>query len=168
LKTERLSEAILSSWEDIAEEDSEAGTGEVPSQESTLKWAEDWLYQKLTGLKVTLFGGLASAEFSSVVLTGDLSIAVDKSPPSAHFNFKMEIKWLVKSSTGISEGILVVDNFTPEKGADGAIMDVQTVGKKVSGQLLAAFRQNGLSAVRSTLAQFVDELQQRVESPRSA
>jgi len=170
LDLEQLSAAVLSSWDDLAEEVAESQADSGPAlQECTLGWAEEWLTQKLTGLKVTLFGGLASAAFPSVTLSGDLSITADHSPPTASFALKAEIKWLVTSSTGVAEGLLWVDDFTAEKGAAGAVMTAEPAGKKItSGQLLVAFRQNGISAVRSVLSQFVVELRQRAEGPQSA
>lgn len=149
LSPARLQEAVCACWADLVEEEEE----EAPARELSLPWAEAWLAQKMAGIKVTLFGGSASAEFPSAALTGDIAKAL-----------KVEIKWSIKSSFGAPEGLLVVEELTPETNAEKVDIDVQFVGKKPPGQLLTAFRQSGISAARSKLGEFVAEWRQRAQA----
>jgi len=122
------------------------------------EWALGWIEQKLSCLVVRLFGGIANATFSLVKVSGDARIRVDHRPI---FKLCVECTWAVKTSNGgkgDAQGTLLVPEFTSEKGAAGSTIDVEiTPGKKSTGQLVAAFRQDGVASVRTVLAQFVNE-----------
>jgi len=65
-----------------------------------------------------------------------------------------------------SEGTLVVPEFASVTSSDRVEVSVEaTPGKKkASGQLLTGLRQTGVSAVRTLLSQFSNEVQLQVQS----
>jgi len=183
LKGEILAAAVLSAkLLESVDSDSDSDAAEMKAvaknvpqllqERSMTKWAEAWVIQKLENLSVSLFGGLACATFSSPRVSGNASISPADGKLTTLFNLRVECDWVVTSSTkGVGEmrGTLLVAELTSEKGAKAAALEVEaTPGKKTSGQLLTAFRRDGVSAVRAVMDEFVSELQLQIECPSSA
>lgn len=156
LNGHEISSVVASEWE---EPETEAPT--VP----LTQWAEEWLQQKLSNLTVKLFGGSACANFVKPQISGDVSSSVQDGKPIPIFKLRVECAWNIVTATGQTEGTLLVPDFTPGQRGEGIAVDVEAApGKKASGQLLTAFKQMGVSAVRSLLDRFSNELQLRIKS----
>lgn len=109
--------------------------------------------QKLGSLSVTLFGGLAKGTFAPPEVSGHARVG-------AAFSFRVACEWKVESSVGGQAwGTLLVPEFTSETGCKSSIEVVPGEGKKCKGQLVTGFRQEGVAAVKTLLAQFQSELQ---------
>jgi len=112
---------------------------------------------------VNLFGGLASANFLNASVTGNLRVEVQKGAPFAFFNLHVSCEWLVASSIARAEGRLLIKEFSSGQDIEKLSVQVESLpGKKASGQLMTAFRQQGVSAFRSVLRQFSKELQTHI------
>jgi len=130
-------------------------------------WAHAWLQRKLDGLTASMLGGLASVSLSDVKVSGDASLSVRKGRPITLFQLRLECKWVVKAADagiGEAQGTLLVPEFTSEDGDKSAIeVQAATHVKKSSSQLLAGVRRDGLPAVRSVLAEFINELKGQLD-----
>jgi len=103
---------------------------------------------------VRLFGGLATARLSQPKVKDAKSLA---------FEADIECDWQVTSSTagaGEAQGLLRITNFSTRTKASDWKLDVE-VSKKAPGQLLSAFRQSGVAAVKTVLELFVEEFKLR-------
>mmetsp|Transcript_39626 Transcript_39626/g.72299 ORF Transcript_39626/g.72299 Transcript_39626/m.72299 type:complete len:420 (+) Transcript_39626:60-1319(+) len=144
---------------------------EMPEKSMT-QWAEAWIPEKLNSLTVRLFGGIASATFSEPHVSGNASVSLREGKPIAKFHLQLKCEWAVTASNagvGEARGSLKILDFTSEKEVKDVTLEVETApGKKSSGQLMTAFRQHGLSAVRDVLEQFVHELKLQTGCPVSA
>lgn len=159
-------EAVLSEWEDPAT-DAMLETQPSPNldREALTQWAQEWLQQKLAALSVKLFGGSASAVFATPQVSGEVAMSVKDGLPVVAFQLRVECTWTICTTTSKAEGTLVVPDFTTDRLHEDYAIHVDTMpGKKVSGQLLTAFRQTGVSAVRNVLARFASELEVHVGS----
>jgi len=157
LKTEDLGAAVLSA----SEETRAFAIRDIPNLD--IGWAAAWFQQKVPSLRVNLFGGLASANFLNASVTGNLRVEVQKGAPFAVFNLRVSCEWLVASSTGRAEGTLLIEEFSSGQDIEKLSVQVESLpGKKASGQLMTAFRQQGVSAFRSVLRQFSKELQTHI------
>lgn len=162
LNGEELSAAALSEWKDTAS--STSSPSKVPAVPLS-EWTKTWLEEKLAALTVKLFGGSASASFAAPQVSGEVSSSMQEGRPVAAFLLRVECKWIIATSTGQSEGTLLIPEFTSEQGPEGSAVEVEaSPGKKTSGQLLTALRQMGVSAVRTVLARFVSELQLQIKN----
>lgn len=165
LNGQQLSVAILSAWDDmVASEKSEAAA--LLEKKPLKEWAEEWFVQKLSGMNVKLFGGSAHATFASPKVSGEFSVSMQQGKPIVAFQVRLECSWTIVMSGNQSEGTLVVPEFASVTGSDRVEVSVEaTPGKKkASGQLLTGLRQTGVSAVRTLLAQFSNEVQLQVQS----
>lgn len=153
-----IAATILSEWEPP-----EIEAPRVP----LTQWSKTYLEEKIASLNVKLFGGSACATFSSPKVSGEVSTSTKGGKPDAAFQLRLECVWSITTVTcrGKSEGTLVVPQFTSEHGSESAEVQVEAgPGKKVSGQLLTGLRQMGVSAVRTALARYVQELQLQIKS----
>jgi hypothetical protein len=157
---EDVANTVVSDWKDMA---SEVTTEPKTPAGPPLEWAQTWLESKLSGLTVKLFGGSASASFSRVKISGDVSLSSKDGMPTSAFKLQVECAWTITSATGQIEGTLTVPEFTSGQRADAITVNVEAApGKKASGQLLTALRQSGVAAVRSLLDRFASELQLQI------
>jgi len=151
-----IAATILSEWEPP-----EVEAPKVP----LTQWSKTYLEEKIASLNVKLFGGSACATFSSPKIFGEVSTSAKGGKPNAVFQLRLECMWSITTVTGKSEGTLVVPEFTSEHGPESAEVQVEAgPGKKVSGQLLTGLRQMGVSAVRTVLARYMQELQLQIKS----
>lgn len=162
LSGEGLATAILASV--LAEKAAAVPT--VLEERSMTQWAEAWIVQRLAHLTVRLFGGLASASYFSPRVVGDASFSLRDGKLAPLFQLRVECDWTVTASAGGSaQGTLVVSDFSYDRGVKGINFEVETTpGIKSKGQLLTAFRQDGVSAVRTILGTFITELQMQIVS----
>jgi hypothetical protein len=190
LKGADLSSAILSAElpaaanEGVAQALDALTTRTVFQGGSMTQWAETWLVEKLSGLTVRLFGGIATAFFCEPRVYGEASASVGDGRPDAFFKLRVECDWIVTpaggkdprlaglgandSPTKDARGTLVVPDFTSKKGAKACAVDINVDRSiKYSGQLVAAFRQDGVSALRTLLANFASELTRQCACPDS-
>merc|ERR1711972_426719 len=117
------------------------------------QWSKAWIIQKLGGLTVRLFGGMATATISMPLVTGDASLSVREGRVVSRFNLRVECTWVAAVSAGGAKevrGTLMLPDFTSEKNIEDSTVCVEAVpGQKSSGQLVAAFRQHGVASVRT-------------------
>jgi len=164
LSAEHLRDAILSNWEELAEEDASASQG-MPEKKPINEWSHEWLTQKLSNLNVKLFGGSACATFAAPEISGDFTVSEQQGTPVPVFKVQLQSTWKLTAGASQTEGTCTVSNFTYEMGSqDAEVRFEATSGKKVSGQLLTALRQTGASAVRTILSQFLNEVQTHARS----
>eukprot|EP00928_Gymnodinium_smaydae_P044819 TRINITY_DN29910_c0_g1_i1.p1 TRINITY_DN29910_c0_g1~~TRINITY_DN29910_c0_g1_i1.p1 ORF type:complete len:447 (-),score=57.90 TRINITY_DN29910_c0_g1_i1:155-1426(-) len=152
LNGEQLSSAVHSSFDEVAEEEEANATSQqLPSQ-----WAEEWLVQKFSTLNVKLFGGSACVSFSKP----NVSMSDVDSRDVAALRLSLTCPWVMTASAKKVEGTISISEYlaTDSKGVPTPVLDVAP-DQKVSGQLLTAFKQTGISAVRSVLVQLAKELQ---------
>lgn len=159
-----ICEAVLSDWEEAAS-DAAPETAAPLDQEALTQWAQDWFDQHLANLTVKLFGGSASAAFANPRVSGEVAMLSQNGALAAVFQLRVECAWTIATATGQAEGTLLVAEFKSGHAPDDHTIHVEAApGKKTSGQLLTAFRQTGVSAVRGLLARFVNELEVRTKS----
>jgi len=164
LNGEKLSAQVFSAWDEADFDEPEAQPAPVLDEKALTQWAKTWLEQKMSNLNLKLFGGSASVSFVAEEVSGEVSISGTGSDAVADFNLCMDSSWTITTSVGKSHGSLSVKDFTPAHGSEGSAVTVESApGKKVSGQLLTALRQTGVSAVRAILAQFMTDLQRQVK-----
>lgn len=159
-----LQEETASSDEDAAAEVKTSKKSEVlhPQFRDMTEWATTWLMHRLSALTVTLFGGLAIAKLSSPKVSGSASISSLEGQPRLSYQLQIECAWSVAASmagAGAAEGSLIIADLRSDRDiASTEIIVEKLEGKKSSGQLVTAFRQQGVSAVRDLLGQFASEL----------
>lgn len=156
-----IASTVVSDWNDTV---SEAAPKTKAPAVPLIKWSETWLEQKFSNLNVKLFGGSASACFAKPAISGEVMSCSKEGQPSPVFTLQVECAWTIVTATGQIEGTLLVPKFTSAQGAEAAIINAEVApGQKASGQLLTAFRQIGVSAVRTLLDRFMSELQLQVK-----
>lgn len=164
LNGEKLSAKVVSAWDEADFDEPEAKPSPMLDENVLTQWAKTWLEQKMSNLNLKLFGGSASASFVAQEVSGEVSISGTGNDVVADFHLRMDSSWTITTSVGKSHGSLSVGEFTLAQGSEGSTVTVESApGKKVSGQLLTALRQTGVSAVRAILAQFMTELQRQVK-----
>mmetsp|Transcript_19817 Transcript_19817/g.46076 ORF Transcript_19817/g.46076 Transcript_19817/m.46076 type:complete len:499 (+) Transcript_19817:62-1558(+) len=137
------------------------------------RWAHAWLTEKLTGFSRTMLGGMATATFMAPSVSGDASVSVRKGKPIILFQLQLTCEWAVSgNSTGVGDtkGKLLIPAFTSEEAGAVCKIDVveePSVGRRPSGQLLAAFRRDCLPAVRSILVEFAEALREQGSSAKA-
>lgn len=174
LKGEVLSAAVLSAAQMHADPDmpevaqlakAETAPGVLKDVEDKpmTQWSETWIMQKLGGLTIRLFGGMATATISTPQVTGDASLSVREGRVVSRFLLRVECTWVAAVSAGGGKdvrGTLLLPDFTSEKSIEDSTVCIEAApGQKSTGQLVAALRQYGVASVRTVLAQFVTELQ---------
>lgn len=135
----------------------------MSGQDATL-WAKTWLTRKLEAVSVRLFGGSATGTLSSPDVSGCVSLAMSTSnKPTATFALRLECCWIVAAGGGgEARGSLSVDLGSDQRVSDALVKVEPAPGAR--GQLVTAFRQNGVATVRTVLAQFLEEFQVHLDS----
>lgn len=130
----------------------------LSEQDATL-WAKAWLSRKLEAASVRLFGGSATGALSSPEVSGSVSLAMSTSNKLAPtLALRLECCWVVVAGgSGEARGSLSANVDSYQSVRDIPITVEPAPGAR--GQLVTAFRQNGVAAVRTLLAQFLDEFQ---------
>jgi len=114
------------------------------------EWSKAWIMQKLGGLTVRLFGGMATATISTPQVTGDASLSVRKGQVVSQFLLCVECTWVAAVSAGGKEvrGTLLLPDLSSEKDIEDSTVCIEAApGQKSTGQLVAAFRQHGVASV---------------------
>lgn len=158
LNGKQLGAAICGHWGEVATEDALAAVAKSPSSRQALhEWAEEWLVRKLTTLSIRLFGGSARATLMNP------QVRIYKMDRAGDFQLGLECKWCISNSNAMTEGKLSISEVSLGQDIEipTVLVEVQP-GSKVSGQFLMSFKQKGVSAVRSILAQFTEEYQLQV------
>jgi len=131
------------------------------------EWAHTWLKKELQDLSISLLGGLATASFSAVQVSGDASISIRKGRSIVLFQLDLRCDWTIREEiVGVGEGcgLIHVPDFTCEEGAEGASIKIDTASssgkrtKKPPPQLMAALQREALPKMRQVLMHFMQTL----------
>jgi len=132
------------------------------------EWAHAWLKKELQALSVSLLGGLATASFTEVQVSGDASISIRKGRPIMLFQLALQGGWTVGEEivgVGAGCGLIHVPDFTSEEGAEGASIKIDTASssagnraKRPPPQLMSALQREAIPQIRQVLTGFMQAL----------
>eukprot|EP00930_Biecheleria_cincta_P022656 TRINITY_DN16518_c0_g2_i1.p1 TRINITY_DN16518_c0_g2~~TRINITY_DN16518_c0_g2_i1.p1 ORF type:complete len:446 (-),score=87.04 TRINITY_DN16518_c0_g2_i1:340-1629(-) len=138
---------------------SQAPTLRKMSEQDATLWAKAWLTRKLEAATVRLFGGSATGTLSSPEVSGSVSLTWSTSNKlAATLALRLECSWVVAAGGGGEARGSLSANLDPDQKVRDIPITVEP-GPGARGQLVTAFRQNGVAAVRTLLEQFLDEFQ---------